>query len=153
MGWFFSLGLSLCLFWPLSQWHLTVLNHWKSSCRCWPHFCVFYALLFFFLNLSLVGWEEWIVGVSPTPLSSAVSLLSLLVSVTEEEEKKIPWGQAVLVCVQLCHGHVIFSKSLRLLKSHPERKRSQYLSGSIWSQSGDRSHTEMKQRRFDLKLY
>lgn len=81
MGWFFSLGLSLCLFWPLSQWLLTILNHWKSSCRCWPHF---------FFNLSLAGWEERIVGVSPTPLSSVVSLLSLLVSVTEEEEKKFP---------------------------------------------------------------
>lgn len=89
MGWFFSLGLSLCLLWPLSQWLLTILNHWKSSCRCWPHFCVFFApLFFFFLNLSLAGWEKWIVGVSPTPLSSAVSLLFLPASGTEEEEKK-----------------------------------------------------------------
>lgn len=53
-----------------------------------PVGAVLIFVFFFFFNLSLAGWEKWIVGVSPTPLSSAVSLLSLLVSVTEEEEKK-----------------------------------------------------------------
>lgn len=50
------------------------------------------------------------------------SVFSGIFTLTLVSEKENSMSQAVLVCVQICYSHVILSKSLSLLKSHPKRK-------------------------------
>lgn len=89
MGWFFSPLVFPCVYFGhcLNDfWQFLTIENLPVGAGL--IFVFFLPRFFFFFNLSLAGWEKWIVGVSPTPLSSAVSLLFLPASGTEEEEKK-----------------------------------------------------------------